>query len=571
MSKYIKLFNTRAEYEEWAATYTEGYPVSIYILNENGTEKEDYRQFCEADADTVSFGYFSGTTELHINATVDWTITAPDWITPSAVSGSCKGDVVLSIQANEGGARNGYLYVNDFAIPFTQAANPDAPIIPPSNQIWYKTSDGNPITFASWAPPFNAQVISNTYSEGMGIIVCNSNITAINSWGLGKDNLTDAYLPDSITSIGNNAFLNAKLNGIRIPDNVQSIGFDVFDCPILASKFICPARLNPETNNYWGAKVYDYEENGLYIRNNKVIGAQGDIVTATIPDGVTEIARRGFAGCYDLTSVDTNDVQVIGDGAFESCQSLTSITLHNGLLSIGEMAFRELPLTAITIPDSVQEIGFFAFDGCQFLAANFVCPASLDPEGNRYWGATVFERIVDGLYITGNAIIGCETGLTGVTIPTGFTVNRGALRNSRETLTTINLNGMTEIPEGVFTYLSHLTTVIGLDEVTSIGEEAFSSCGLTNLNLPKAVTVAMAAFNSNPLESVYLEDVTSIGQYAFQGNDENYSITINNTTVPTGYYPIGYNYSVPIYVPASAVDSYKAAWYWYSGQIQAIQ
>ena len=75
----------------------------------------------------------------------------------------------------------------------------------------------------------------------------------------------------------------------------------------------------------------------------------------TIPNSVTEIGLRAFAGCTGLTSITIpNSVTEIGAYAFEGSTGLTSITIPNSVTRIGRYAFSGCTgLTSITIPNSV--------------------------------------------------------------------------------------------------------------------------------------------------------------------------------------------------------------------------
>ena len=58
----------------------------------------------------------------------------------------------------------------------------------------------------------------------------------------------------------------------------------------------------------------------------------------------------------------------ISSWAFNSCSSLTSVTIPDGVATIERSAFRRCSsLTSITIPDSVTSIAMFAFYDCSSL------------------------------------------------------------------------------------------------------------------------------------------------------------------------------------------------------------
>ena len=82
----------------------------------------------------------------------------------------------------------------------------------------------------------------------------------------------------------------------------------------------------------------------------------------------------GIGECTDTgivipkKSPDGDTVTGIGEGAFSFCESLTSITIPNGVTSINDATFYYcFSLISVTIPDSVTSIGDNAFYVCEEL------------------------------------------------------------------------------------------------------------------------------------------------------------------------------------------------------------
>ena len=202
------------------------------------------------------------------------------------------------------------------AFEFINPATPTTPT-PSTNEIWYTSTDGNIVT-PYRTNVFGANIVSNTYENGKGIITFDGDVTMI----------------------GNDAFKNRdKLTGITLPEGVISIG------------------------NY----AFCYCDG---------------LTEFTIPDSVTSIGNYAFHICSSLTSVTIgNSVTSIGDSAFRKCSSLESVTIGNSVTSIGYYAFEYCSsLTSITIPDSVTSIGSYAFDDCSSLKEVY-CKPTTPPSG----------------------------------------------------------------------------------------------------------------------------------------------------------------------------------------------
>ena len=96
-----------------------------------------------------------------------------------------------------------------------------------------------------------------------------------------------------------------------------------------------------------------------------------NLISVTIPEGVTSIGDAAFWGCSSLASISLpNSLSSIGyswyqcEGAFYGCGSLKSIFIPDAVKCIFERTFRGSGLESITIGKGVEEIKDYAFDAC---------------------------------------------------------------------------------------------------------------------------------------------------------------------------------------------------------------
>lgn len=151
--------------------------------------------------------------------------------------------------------------------------------------------------------------------------------------------LTSVVIPDGVTSIGRNAFREQKLERVKIPDSVTSIGDNAFRSNNLTNIVI------PDSVTSIGEGAFAYNE----------------LPSIDIPGGITSIERSVF-GTNQLTNVVIPDnVTSIGMHAFEN-NKLKSVIFPETITQIGAFAFTGNQLTSVVIPDSVAENGWM-FDG----------------------------------------------------------------------------------------------------------------------------------------------------------------------------------------------------------------
>ena len=137
-------------------------------------------------------------------------------------------------------------------------------------------------------------------------------------------------------------------------------------------------------------------------------------------------------------------------------------------------------------------------------------------------------------------------------------------------------NGCNHIENGAFQGLAKLDYA-AIGNVKTIGDNAFNGCTiLERVVWSKYIkTIGTNAFKNTKVEDVVLPDtVTSIGDGAFYGCSNMYEVVLNGNTPPTlSSDSHAFDGSTcPIYVPSSAVDTYKTSTGWdkYASRIKPI-
>ena len=235
--------------------------------------------------------------------------------------------------------------------------------------------------------------------------------------GIKDKTVTSIVVPDYVTEISAGAFRGcSSLESLTIP----FVG---------ASK---DGTLNTLFGYIFGAESY--------LTNDDYVPTSLKTVVIT---GGTTIGYCAFESCDSITSITIPDsVTSIGERAFYCCTNLTSINIPASVTSIGEMAFAYCDsLTSITIPDSVTSIGSEAFDECSNLKS------------------VTFGKNSRLITIGDRAFCDCVR-LTSIVIP----------------------DSVTTIGEHAFSCCNGLTSIVIPDSVINIGESTFDWClGLTDV------------------------------------------------------------------------------------------
>ena len=243
------------------------------------------------------------------------------------------------------------------------------------------------------------------FCTGLTEVTIGNSVTSIDSFAFYRcTGLTSFTIPNSVTEIGESAFAYCTgLTSVSIPNSVTSIGNDAFyNTAWYDNQAIGVIYINNVLYKYKGTMTEGTSisiKDGTKSISPSAFFACFDLISVTIPNSVTSIGNDAFAYCIGLTEVTIpNSVTSIGNGTFRGCEGLTSMVVASGnsvydsrdncnaiietttntLISgcintiipnsvtlIGDWAFSSYTsLTSVTIPNSVTSIGEYAFMFC---------------------------------------------------------------------------------------------------------------------------------------------------------------------------------------------------------------
>ena len=331
------------------------------------------------------------------------------------------------------------------------------------------------------------------------------NVVTIGGYAFKNAQLTSVNIPDKVQSIGDQAFSNSPLVSLTLPDSLTSLGLGSFGAWMSGTKYGSVETLvTLHLGGGWNpinSGNGDYFEDHLALETLTIgegvtsVGAYAfnyaPLVSLTIPNSVTTIIPRAFgyvSGDTKYGSISTLRTLHLGggwnpqydsNGIFSKHEAIETLTIAEGVTEIDAATFARAPLVTITLPNSLNTIGYYAF-------------GRNDENLPHLYGSV-------------------------------FTLKTLHLGGGWNPVSHVSYNGD---PRVIFYDHAAIETLTIGEGVTEIGSYSFQYAPLTTLTLPEGLKkIQQYAFKRAKLESLTIPaSVTEIRYYVFQ---ESPLVTLN--------------------------------------------
>lgn len=291
--------------------------------------------------------------------------------------------------------------------------------------------------------------------------------------------LDNVEIPKGATYIGGQAFHGCGgLNQIVISETVTNIDMDAFNgCDNLTIYGIANSYAEKYANengiNFSALEEF-IVENGVLIEYN---GSGGDIV---IPGdmGITSIGEYVFYNNQSITSVTIPEgIGNIGKSAFGLCSNLTHISLPDTLWKIQPFAFASSGVTEVIIPPKCS-IYMYAFRSCYNLTKVVFKEGVSELEADIFEDCNSLKTIILPTTIKNIDLSfkGCDN-LTEIILSDGTPKVLNGIFYKCSAIKKIYIpDSATEIESGAFTDCESLEAIVVPNSVTQIGENVITNC-----------------------------------------------------------------------------------------------
>lgn len=342
--------------------------------------------------------------------------------------------------------------------------------------------------------------------------------------------LTELTIPASIVIIDPKAFhVDEAHTNDEIRYGPQKVIIEDGDTPLT---IVVPGYENRFTTMpkewYIGRNIIG--DNGSTVRLSFFNANETYDATLIFGDKVTTLNGLDIPASYLETLVIGKGITDIPDSYFFYCDHLKSLTLSEGLKTIGSRSFSSSAngslAATLVIPTSVEKIGDAAFSAWDNLKSLTISDSNnpLILEGDSHFIGSLLESF----YLGRNIALDDEEHYRASTV-----------FNSAKAMTVGDK--VTELPAGLFSETGIETVTLGKN-LKKIGESIFWRChNLKNIEIPSGISeIPRFAFAETGITKLVLpEGVKSIGEAAFSACVNLSEIAIPSSVTEIGHYAFG--------------------------------
>lgn len=211
-----------------------------------------------------------------------------------------------------------------------------------------------------------------------------STVTTLGRWILEGSSLSSFTIPKGVTEIPASCFYGSAITFIEIPSSVNTIGDWAFQ-DVKLTKVIIPSSVTSIGQGAFGcwddnptlksvvieANIIEIPETCFYLQSN--------LTSVSLPEGVTTIGDDAFCGCGIASLTLPASLEVIGERAF-STNALTTLTLPNKVSTIKVSAFEGNHIAVIDLPASIKSLHSAAFRWESTALKTVICRATTVPD-----------------------------------------------------------------------------------------------------------------------------------------------------------------------------------------------
>lgn len=366
-----------------------------------------------------------------------------------------------------------------------------------------KTPDGKKVEEIGFTDSYTG--LFATEDEKFDSVYMPNTIQKIGDRAFCNSGLKEVVFSGTLTSIGMLAFSNNELTSVILPDSVKYMGNGAFSTNSNIERIILSKNLKKIPDAAFGCSdKYHYMSNLTEIE---------------IPDTVTKIGSRAFAGNNIHNIVIPKSVKEIGEYAFSTKNYLNescAVSLSEGLEVIGDNAFRNKAIAEIDLPSTVKGLKLNTFR------------KEYTSDGHKVNGSVtkVYVRNAEQYYDKKNFPDPKEEteAFHKLYLADPMTWTSDDYTYSKEESGANEITGFSPLGERKLTENKDIELLEKDDEgnaVTGVDAEAFREKGITSVKCPYAggFTIGESAFRGNDINELDLgSGITEIGNNSFREN-----------------------------------------------------